>query len=1381
MIKFVSFRTKKIMKKIFSLLLFFYGLFGFAQLDTDHWFAPIPARAGIGGYEGYLYLSTNETTPFQVTIYSNNSVFTTTTISKGNPAQISIPSNLMMGLPQADLFTSSTKGLNLKASKKFFANYRFAITNHAEIITSKGLAGLGTTFYAGMAPNTAAASYVSSAISVIATEDNTVVTLSNYDPGVIFSDGISSPTRTFTLNKGQSYMMDVVSTATPSNLEGLVGAKIVATKPISVTNGNFNGIYTVFNSSNNDVLMDQSVPTDRLGKDFVVVKGNGPVSSGMEAVLVIATENATQLNVNGSPFGLPLNEGDFTIIPGTSYINQGSGHYNVGINADKNIYVYQLLTGTASGNVYPAGGFNYIPPLSCFLPNKVDEVGFINSIGFTTYDTKLNIITQTGAAVTLNGTALAASTGPFPVSGNPNWVSYSVPNVTGTVTVNSTKSVTAGIAAGSGAVGYGGYFAGFSSVPSITKTGDCYTGIRLQVDNSYDSYQWYYNDVAIPGANTYFINPELYGAGNYTVLITKNNCESKLTLPYNYTLCPPITTSTHTIGSCKNLIISPAFTNSTQPINPAATNVVGAPTNGTTSVNTTTGQITYTPNTGLTADTTDQFVYYIEGTGNPATFEYFKVIVNIDVLQTNNAALAGCAGSNGNGLFDLTSVSVSPDTGTTSTYYSNASLTNQISAPTAYSSPSGTVYVNVSSAFGCTKVAQINLTVNPSPNINTANYNGTICDVNFDGIIPVDFSTVTPQIVNSSANFNVRYYLVQADATAGNNNNLPNNWTYNANTVVYVRVDPTTGGCPPVFGQISFAIGDKVTLTTLDATTSICDNNLDNTENVNLNDYKNLFTANPLVTLSFYSTLNNAQNEVSPINASQNITAAGGVFYIRFQVANGCPNIAKLTINLIQPTTSSTLVNQTICANTTTTLNAGSGFTAYLWSNGATTPTITVGPGNYFVDLTSPNGCVYRQNVSVTGITQATINPQNFNTALCDDNFDGTVNLNFYNVTQAIVSPLAGMNISYFLSNADAIANVNALPLNYSFTTTTTIYVRVQTLNGVCPPVYSQLTFTIGNKVPLITQAAVADICDIDLSGSESVNLTTFKNLFTADPTVSLTFFNNLADAQNNANSVPATQNISGTSVFFVRFTSPNFCPSTAQLTVSLKSPQSSSILMDKTICPGTQTVLDAGPGFTSYLWSNGLTTSSITVGVGNYYVDLSSANGCVYRQHVVVSAAPTAVITSVDVNGSNVTVNVTGGTPPYQYSLDGVNYQDSNIFTGLRKGFHTVYVISADRCEPVKKDFTILGLLNAITPNDDGINDVLDYSELSLKENVSIEIYDRYGALIHKSKAGNYVWDGKLRGLPLNTDSYWYKIQWTEPDTKENVIYTGWILVKNR
>ncbi len=1113
------------MKKIFTLIFSIFYLFGSAQLDTDHWFAPMSARSGTTNLQSLLYLSTNEATPFTVQIFNNNVLYTTATISKGNPTSVSIPEYFMMATTQSDLFTPSNKGMYVKGPKKFYANYRFEVTNHAEIITSKGLAGIGTTFYAAMAPNTTATSYVSSNIGILATEDNTSVTISGYDPGVVFSNGSSPTSINFILNKGQSYILDVASQDSPSNLTGLIGTKIVATQPITVTNGNYNGIYTTQNLTNNDILMDQSVPIDRLGKDFAVVKGNGPVNSGMEAILVVATEDNTTLLVNGNPYGVILNEGDYTLIQGTNYIDQGSSHYNISIKGSKNIYVYQLLAGTSVGNVYPSGGFNYIPPLSCFLPNKVDEIGFINRIGANYYETKLNIITQTGAVVTLNGAALSTANGPYPVTGNIDWVTYSVPNVSGTITVNSTKSVTAGISAGSGAVGYGGYFAGFSSVPVITKTGDCYAGILLQVDNSYDAYQWLLNGVAIPGATSFSINPELYGAGIYTVSITKINCETKLTDPYTYTLCPPITTTTYNIGSCKNLVITPAFTTSTQTINPANTYIVAQPINGTATVNTVTGQITYTPNAGLTVDTTDTFVFYADGNGNPADFEYFRINVNIDVLQTTNGAITSCANTSGNGTFDLTSVSLSPDLGTTVAYFTDAALTVPIANPTTYVGPAGTVYGNVTSSFGCSKSAQIVLTVTPSPNINTTNFNGVNCDTNFDGIVNIVFTNITPQIVSNSGIFNVRYYLVQADAIAGNANNLPNNWSYTTATTVYVRVDSVGNNCPSVFGQI---------------------------------------------------------------------------------------------------------------------------------------------------------------------------------------------------------------------------------------------------------------TFTKGATIPLLTGNGAADVCDSDLSGNETINLNNYKNLFTADPNVTLSFYLTLLDAQNSTNPINAAQTITTAQTFYIRFESPTACPNTAQIKITLKSPKKSDVLMDVTICLGDTTILNAGPGFTQYLWSTGATTPTINAGVGNYFVDLTF-NGCVYRQNVTVFAAEAPQITKIEVSGSTAVIFVTGGTAPYQYSLDGVNYQTSNTFVALARGVYKVYVISADGCEPTVSDFLILGLVNVITPNADGINDVLDYSDLRVKENVSIEIYNRYGRLLYKSAERKYTWDGKLLGNPLSTGTYWYIIRWTEPDTKKPVSYSGWVLLKNR
>jgi len=1299
------------MKKFLLSICTFLCLIVNAQLDTDHWFAPMSARAGTSNLQSFLYLSTNETTPFAVQIYNNNTLYNTVMVSKGSPAQVSIPQSFLLATNQADLLTPVPMGMYVKGAKKFFANYRFSVTNHAEIITSKGLAGLGTTFYAAMAPLTAGESYINSTIGVTATEDNTTVVVSGYNPAVVFADGTSSATKTFTLNRGQSYILDAVSIDDAANYDGLIGAKIVATKPISVTNGNFNAIYTNQNFTNNDILMDQAVPVDRLGKDFVVVKGNGPSTSGMETILVIATENNTTFNINGATSGVTLNAGQYYMISGNSYINQGNNNFNMGISSNKNMYVYQLLAGVATGSIYATGGFNYIPPLSCFLPNKVDEIGFINSIGSQTFNTKLNIITQTGAAVTINGNPIAAANGPYSVTGNANWVSYSIPNITGNVTVNSTKSVTAGIIGGSGAVGYGGYFAGFSSVPVISKTGDCLNGIILQVDNTYDAYQWFLNGNPIPGATTYFINPETYGAGNYTCLVTKNNCESKLTNVYTYTLCPPISTTTYNIGSCNTKTVTPAFTASTQIILPANTSIVIQPTSGTATVNSANGQITYTPNPGLTNDITDTFTYYIEGNGNPAAFEYFKVILNIDVLKVNNASLNVCTNSGTNGLFNLTTAVVTPDSGTTSTYFSDAALTAQIITPSAYPSNGGIVYVKVTSAFGCSKTAQITMTVNSAPNINTTTYNADICDDDSDGIINVNFATVTPQIVVNSASFTVRYYLNQTDATAGNNNTLPVNWSYTSNTTVYVRVE-STNGCPPAFGQIDFKIKSKVPLLTPTYTTEICDTDNNGSETVNLNTYKNQFTTDPLTTVTFHSTLADAQAGTNTILATQTINnGVTGVYYLRFTNATQCFNTGTLSIKV----------------------NA------------------------------VPN-----------------INTANFNANICDDNFDGIISVNFSNVTPQIVTNSVNFIVKYYLNQTDANAgNNNTLPTNWTYTANTIVYVRVESIAN-CPPAFGQINFTIGNKVTLITTTVNTQVCDNDLNGSETVNLNDYKNQFTTDPAVSLTFHATLANAQAGTNPITAQQVITNSGTYFIRFTSNNACPNIGTLTITLKSGKKSDVLRDQVVCSDEKAILNAGAGFTSYLWSTGATTQSITVGEGIYFVDLGF-NGCVYRQEVKVTTAQAPVITSIVVTGSNATINVTGGTAPYQYSLNGIDYQSSNTFSGLTRGPHTVYVLGADGCRPVIREFLILNLVNAITPNSDGHNDTLNYSELRLKQNVSIEVVDRYGAPVYRSSEKNYIWDGKAGGRTLSTGTYWYILNWTEPDTKLPVSYSGWILIKNR
>ncbi|MBE0646301.1 MAG: hypothetical protein IH596_00800 [Bacteroidales bacterium] len=66
----------------------------------------------------------------------------------------------------------------------------------------------------------------------------------------------------------------------------------------------------------------------------------------------------------------------------------------------------------------------------------------------------------------------------------------------------------------------------------------------------------------------------------------------------------------------------------------------------------------------------------------------------------------------------------------------------------------------------------------------------------------------------------------------------------------------------------------------------------------------------------------------------------------------------------------------------------------------------------------------------------------------------------------------------------------------------------------------------------------------------------------------------------------------------------------------------------DRTICPGTTTALNAGLGFSSYLWSTGATTSSIVVGTpGSYWVKVTHF-GCEDFDTVIVSQYTVAPLT---------------------------------------------------------------------------------------------------------------------------------------------------------
>jgi gliding motility-associated-like protein len=108
--------------------------------------------------------------------------------------------------------------------------------------------------------------------------------------------------------------------------------------------------------------------------------------------------------------------------------------------------------------------------------------------------------------------------------------------------------------------------------------------------------------------------------------------------------------------------------------------------------------------------------------------------------------------------------------------------------------------------------------------------------------------------------------------------------------------------------------------------------------------------------------------------------------------------------------------------------------------------------------------------------------------------------------------------------------------------------------------------------------------------------------------------------------------------------------------------------------------------------------------------------------------------------------------------------------------------VISSDNCIPVSVDINVIQLYNVITPNYDGINDVLDYSGLLQKNDASLQIFNRYGQMVFSGEKNNqFIWNGKFSGRLVNTGTYWFIISWKEPGHETFTQYKGWVLVKNR
>lgn len=201
--------------------------------------------------------------------------------------------------------------------------------------------------------------------------------------------------------------------------------------------------------------------------------------------------------------------------------------------------------------------------------------------------------------------------------------------------------------------------------------------------------------------------------------------------------------------------------------------------------------------------------------------------------------------------------------------------------------------------------------------------------------------------------------------------------------------------------------------------------------------------------------------------------------------------------------------------------------------------------------------------------------------------------------------------------------------------------------------------------------------------------------------------------------------------------------------------------IMDEVLqlCPESFLELDSGVEVQQYLWNTGESTRTINTSVpGNFSVTLTTQNGCIEVKNFEVNAVEEASIAEIDSEENRVTIN-TGNQGTFEYSLDGINFQPSNLFDMVPGGIYTAYVRDLQQCFTAILEFPHIVIPKFITPNNDGYNDHFQLNGVSWFEASEIRIFDRYGKLILYGKGENFKWDGTLNGKQLTADDYWYEI----------------------
>ncbi|MGD1844277.1 MAG: T9SS type A sorting domain-containing protein, partial [Salibacteraceae bacterium] len=402
-------------------------------------------------------------------------------------------------------------------------------------------------------------------------------------------------------------------------------------------------------------------------------------------------------------------------------------------------------------------------------------------------------------------------------------------------------------------------------------------------------------------------------------------------------------------------------------------------------------------------------------------------------------------------------------------------------------------------------------------------------------------------------------------------------------------------------------------------------------------------------------------------NASiSNLTA--GTYSVTIADNNGCSVSDSATITEPAMLVPVAVVDSNVSCNglsdggASVTVSGGTGAYTYLWSNSATTSSITgVIAGTYTVTVTDANGCTSSDSIFITEPVVLVASIMETSPVLCNGDANGEL---------------------------AAVVSGGTFPYTYSWSTGVT----TDSLSGLVAGVYA-LTVTDANGCEdtnsyILTQPALlAGIASADSMVSCNGLSDGGATAAFAGGTAPYTYLwsNGATTASSTglaaANyTVTVTDNNGCTALDSVAITEPAVLVATSQIDTSISCNGDSNAVATGLATGGTMPY--------TFLWSNGANTATVSgLGAGLYQLTVVDANGCTDSttlsllepaQLMATATVDSNVLCNGDSTGG-LTVVANGGTPPYNYLWS--NGDTTASISGVTAGVYDVTITDANGC----------------------------------------------------------------------------------------------------